>query len=180
MVMSCPFTEEGVSQQNRLIRMGICHEMRLISEDAYTKFKQNQSGALLHGETIDALLFASRRMDFVFHKALLAQEMSKLYDAIVRDDDKGYEVNTALYDLIIPYASRLGTLRDMTNELRTFHETLWNRENRPFHWGILEARYLKMQMEWENEYDRIKCDLNQVGSSGKHLSREKAGFIFDN
>jgi hypothetical protein len=118
-------------------------------------------------------------MDFVFHKALLAQEMSKLYAAIVRDDDKGYDVNTALYDLIVPYASRLGSLRDMTNELLNFHETLWNRENRPFHWGIIEARYLKMQMEWENEYDRIKCDLNQFDASAKHLSREEAGFIFE-
>jgi len=179
MVTSCPFTMEGVSQQNRLIRMGISGEMRLISEDAYTLFLQNRSNATLHRETIDALLFASRRMDFVFHKAILAQEMSKLYDAIVRDDDKGYEVNTALYDLIMPYASRLGTLRDITNELRSFHETLWNRENRPFHWGIIEARYLKMQMEWENEYDRIKYDLNQFNDSGKHLSREEAGFIFE-
>ncbi len=179
MAMSCPFTREGVSQQNRLIRMGISRDMRLLSEDAYTLFFQNQSNALLHGETIDALLFAARRMDFVFHKALLAQEMSKLYDAVTRDDDKGFEVNTALYDLIVPYASRLGTLRDMTNQLRTFHETLWNRENRPFHWGIVEARYLKLQMEWENEYDRIKCDLNQFNDSGKHLPREEAGFIFE-
>ena len=179
MVTSCPFTREGVPQQNRLIGMGISREMRLISEDAYTLFIQNRPNAFLHRETIDALLFASRRMDFVFHKAQLAQEMSKLYDAIVRDDDKGYDVNTALYDLIMPYASRLGTLRDITNELRTCHETLWNRENRPFHWGIIEARYLKMQMEWENEYDRIKCDLNQVEKSGNHLSREEAGFLFE-
>ncbi len=140
---------------------------------------KNQSKAALHSETIDALLFASRRMDFVFHKAILAQEMSKLYDAFVRDDDKGHEVNTALYDLIMPYASRLGTLRDITDELRNFHETLWNRENRPFHWGIIDARYLKMQWEWENEYDRIKCDLNQVGTSGKHLPRAEVGFLFE-
>lgn len=179
MVTSCPFTREGVPQQNRLTGMGISREMRLISEDAYTLFYQNKNKAVLHRETIDALLFASKRMDFVFHKALLAQEMSKLYDAIVRDDDKGLPVNTALYDLIMPYASRLGSLRDITNELRTFHETLWNRENRPFHWGIVETRYQKLQMEWENEYDRIKCDLNQFSESGKHLSREEAGFIFE-
>ncbi len=40
MVTSCPFSREGVSQQNRLIRMGISREMRLISEDAYTLFFQ--------------------------------------------------------------------------------------------------------------------------------------------
>lgn len=179
MATSCPFSREGASQQNRLIRMGISKDMRLLSEDAYTLFSQHQSNAFLHRETIDALLFAARRMDFVFHKALLAREMSKLYDAITRDDDKGFEVNTALYDLIVPYASRLGSLRDMTNELRNYHEILWNRENRPFHWGIIEARYLKMQMEWEDEYERIKCDLNQFATSGKHIPREEAGFIFE-
>jgi hypothetical protein len=119
-------------------------------------------------------------MDFVFHKAILAGEMSKLYDAFVRNDDKDYAVNTALYDLIIPYASRLGSLRDMTKELKAFHEDLWNRENRPFHRSIIEARYLEMLMEWDNEYNRIQYDLIQVSTSGKHLSREEVGFLFEN
>ena len=122
-------------------------------------------------ETIDALLFAARRIDFVFHKAILAGEMSKLYDAVVRNDDKDYAVNTALYDLIMPYASRLGSLRDMTKELFAFHETLWKRENRPFHWSVNEARYLQMLMEWDKEYNLIQYDLIQVGTSGRHLSR---------
>ena len=114
------------------------------------------------------------------NKAILAGEMSKLYDAVVRNDDKDYAVNTALYDLIMPYASRLGSLRDMTKELFAFHETLWKRENRPFHWSIIEAHYLQMLMEWDKEYNLIQYDLIQVGTSGKHLPREDAGFLFEN
>jgi hexosaminidase len=180
MVTSSPFSKLGVAQQDRLARSGICRDMRLLSEDAYTLFYQQRPAALIHNETIDALLFAARSMDFVFHKAILAGEMSKLYDAIVRDDDKGYAVNTALYDLIVPYASRLGSLRDMTKELKAFHEDLWNRENRPFHWSLIETRYLQMLMEWDLEYNRIQYDLIQVGTSGKHLPREEVGFLFEN
>ena len=98
MVTSSPFTRLGLSQQDRLAKSGICSDMRLLAEDAYTLFYQQRPAAKIHNETIDALLFAARRMDFVFHKAILAGEMSKLYDAVVRNDDKDYAVNTALYD----------------------------------------------------------------------------------
>ena len=180
MVTSSPFSRLGVAQQDRLTKSGICSDMRLLSEDAYTLFYQQRHAAQIHNETIDALLFAARRMDFVFHKAILAGDMSKLYDAVIRNDDKDYAVNTALYDLIMPYASRLGSLRDMTKELYAFHEALWTKENRPFHWSIIEARYLGMLMEWDKEYNLIQYDLIQVGISGKHLPREEAGFLFEN
>ena len=77
MVTSSPFTKVGVPQQDNLIKSGISQEMRLLSEDAYTLFYQHRSAAPIHNETIDALLFAARRMDFVFHKAILAREISK-------------------------------------------------------------------------------------------------------
>jgi hexosaminidase len=179
MATSSPFTRVGAAQQDRLIKSGICRDMRLLSEDAYTLFYQQRPFAMIHKETVDALLFGARRMDFVFHKAILAGEMSKLYDAVVRNDDKDYAVNTALYDLIVPYASRLGSLRDMTKELLAFHQALWKRENRPFHWSIIEARYMEMLMEWDKEYNLIQYDLIQVGTSGKHLPREEAGFLFE-
>lgn len=135
MAYSSPFSEIGAMQQNHLQRVGASREMRLWCEEAYTSFCHARNRVALHGSTVDALLFAARRMDFVFHKAVLADEMSDLYDAVVRDDDRGYAVNTALYDLVMPYASRLGSLRDMTKELKLFHRDLWHAENRPIHWG---------------------------------------------
>jgi hexosaminidase len=179
MVKSSPFTKLGVAQQDQLTKSGICRDMRILCEEAYTLFYQHRPAVKIHGETIDALLFAARSMDFVFHKAILAGEMSDLYDAIVRNDDKDYPVNTALYDLIVPYASRLGTLRDMTKELKAFHEDLWKRENRPFHWSIIEARYMQMLLEWDSEYNRIQYDIIQANTSGKHLPRGEVGFLFE-
>ena len=152
--------------------------MRLWCEDAYTRFSQNRPHVALHDSTVDALLFAARRLDFVFHKSILATEMSDLYDSFVRNDDAGYEVNTALYGLVMPYASRLGSLRDMTKELKLFHQNLWRQENRPIHWDVVSIRYDRMLLEWEREYDRIQLDVQQAGS-GTHLPREKVGFLFD-
>ena len=141
---------------------------------------QNNSRRIEHGTCDnDALLFAARRMDFVFHKAVLADEMSDLYDAVVRDDDRGYAVNTALYDLVMPYASRLGSLRDMTKELKLFHRDLWHAENRPIHWDVVAVRYDRMLLEWETQYDRIQLDLQQQARTGMHLPREQGGFRFD-
>lgn len=177
-IYSNPFTKLGIPTQNYL-KPEISREMRLIAEDAFTLFKNQQPASKLHAETSDALMFAAKRMDFVFHKAIIANEMSKLYDAIVHDDDKGFFVNTALYDLVMPYASRMGDLRDMTKELKAFHKAAWDKENRPFHWDVIEARYLKMAIEWEQEGDRISTDLQQFGTSGKHLPREEVGFGFD-
>jgi len=179
MAYTSPFTEAGVALQNHLQNTGACREMRLWCEDAYTQFSRARDRVALHGSTVDALLFAARRMDFVFHKALLAGEMSDLYDAFVRDDDKGYAVNTALYDLIMPYASRLGSLRDMTKELKLFHRDLWRGENRPIHWDVAAIRYDRMLLEWEQQYDRIQLDLQQQGRDGSHLPREQVGFRFD-
>ena len=179
MAYTSPFTEAGVALQNHLQNTGACREMRLWCEDAYTQFSRARDRVALHGSTVDALLFAARRMDFVFHKALLAGEMSDLYDALVRDDDKGYAVNTALYDLIMPYASRLGSLRDMTKELKLFHRDLWRGENRPIHWDVAAIRYDRMLLEWEQQYDRIQLDLQQQGRDGSHLPREQVGFRFD-
>ena len=178
MAYSSPFSEVGVAQQNQLQRSGQCRPMRRLCEQAYTLFAQARPHVGLHNQTINALLFAARRLDFVFHKALLASEMSDLYDAFVRDDDKGYAVNTALYDLIMPYASRLGSLRDMTKELKTFHHDLWQYENRPYHWDVVGIRYDRMLLEWEQENNRIQLDLQQLGS-GSHLPREKVGFAFE-
>lgn len=178
MAYSVPFTRIGASLQNHLQRMGVSREMRLWCEDAYTRFSQNRPHVALHDSTVDALLFAARRLDFVFHKSILATEMSDLYDSFVRNDDAGYEVNTALYGLVMPYASRLGSLRDMTKELKLFHQNLWRQENRPIHWDVVSIRYDRMLLEWEREYDRIQLDVQQAGS-GTHLPREKVGFLFD-
>ena len=178
MAYSVPFTRIGASLQNHLQRTGVSREMRLWCEDAYTRFSQNRPHVALHDSTVDALLFAARRLDFVFHKSILATEMSDLYDSFVRNDDAGYEVNTALYGLVMPYASRLGSLRDMTKELKLFHQNLWRQENRPIHWDVVSIRYDRMLLEWEREYDRIQLDVQQAGS-GTHLPREKVGFLFD-
>lgn len=89
MAYSSPFSEIGAMQQNHLQRVGASREMRLWCEEAYTSFCHARNRVALHGSTVDALLFAARRMDFVFHKAVLADEMSDLYDAVVRDDDRG-------------------------------------------------------------------------------------------
>ena len=35
-------------------------------------------------------------------------------------------------------------------------------------------------MEWDREYNLIQYDLIQFGTSGKHLPREEAGFLFEN
>lgn len=178
MAYSSPFSASGVAQQNHL-QQGPAREMRRICEEAYTQFSRNRERAMMHRTTVDALMFAARRLDFVFHKAMLAAEMSDLYDAVARDDDKGYAVNTALYDLIMPYASRLGSLRDMTKELKMYHRDLWRSENRPFHWDVVAIRYDRMLLEWEQEYDRIQVDLQQAGKTGTHLPRERVGFCFD-
>ena len=179
MAYSSPFSEIGAMQQNHLQRVGASREMRLWCEEAYTSFCHARNRVALHGSTVDALLFAARRMDFVFHKAVLADEMSDLYDAVVRDDDRGYAVNTALYDLVMPYASRLGSLRDMTKELKLFHRDLWHAENRPIHWDVVAVRYDRMLLEWETQYDRIQLDLQQQARTGMHLPREQVGFRFD-
>ena len=179
MAYSSPFSEIGAMQQNHLQRVGASREMRFWCEEAYTSFCHARNRVALHGSTVDALLFAARRMDFVFHKAVLADEMSDLYDAVVRDDDRGYAVNTALYDLVMPYASRLGSLRDMTKELKLFHRDLWHAENRPIHWDVVAVRYDRMLLEWETQYDRIQLDLQQQARTGMHLPREQVGFRFD-
>ncbi len=180
MIYSNPFVEAGTALQNRIQESGKAPSMRLQCEDAYTVFKQSGKQAEIHKETIDALLLGARRMEFIFHKSILASQMSQLFDSFVRNEDISLGVNTPQYDLIMPYASRLGSLRDVTKELKMFHEDQWNKENRPFHRDLIEMRYMRLLMGWEDMYERILKDIRHAGSNeGQHLPREEVGFGFE-
>lgn len=180
MIYNDPFHPMGANLQNSIQNTGKAELMRLLCEDAIDLIVQAGDGVRIHRETIDPLMFASKRLEFIFHKSILAGQMSDLYDAFVRNDDEGNRINTAIYDLVMPYASRLGSLRDMTKELKMYHEDLWKTENRPFHWDVVEAKYMHLLMAWHEMELRIREDLRYSEvNPGEHLSREEVGFHFD-
>jgi hexosaminidase len=170
---SVPFDDSGVGQQNTIQKSGKMEMLHTSCAEAFKLFSQGRDNALLHRSTIDALLFGARRMNFVFAKAEMAADLSRRYDDFCKDDDKGRPVNTAVYDMIMPYASKIGSLRDLTKELKTWHHDLWMQENRPFHWDVVEARYEYMLQTWNRE------DAILRSAFGTKAPREQVGMKFD-
>ena len=162
MAYSVPFTRIGASLQNHLQRMGVSREMRLWCEDAYTRFSQNRPHVALHDSTVDALLFAARRLDFVFHKSILGHRdvgSVRLVCPQRRRRIRG-QYGTLWVDHAL--CEPIGFVADMTKELKLFHQNLWRQENRPIHWDVVSIRYDRMLLEWEREYDRIQLDVQQA------------------
>lgn len=180
MAYSSPFSEIGAMQQNHLQRVGASREMRLWCEEAYTSFCHARNRVALHGSTVDALLFAARRMDFVFHKAVLADEMSDLYDAVVRDDDRGicgqHGAVRPGYALCQP--PRLAQGYDQGTQTVSSGPVACGEPSDPLG-TVVAVRYDRMLLEWETQYDRIQLDLQQQARTGMHLPREQVGFRFD-
>jgi hexosaminidase len=169
---SVPFEDGGVDLQNLIENSGKMESLRLRCANAFAILAQGRNVANLHQSTIGALMFGARRMEFVFDKAYLATEVSRRYDDYLNDDDKNSEINTAVYDLIMPYASKMGSLRDMSKELESWHHDLWLHENRPFHWEIVQAHYDYLQQEWNKENALLGEGF------GKRLPREQVGLKF--
>lgn len=172
-----PFEEQGVGQQNMIQDKGNMEQIRATCAKGYSSLTRSQNLAHLHQSTIDALRFSARRMEFVFSKAALAAGVSYRYDLYCNDDDKGRPVNTSVYDLVMPYASMIGSLRDYTKELKNWHHDLWLQENRPYHWDIVEMRYTHMLQAWNEEDFRLRkafgtrAPREQVGIGYKRMEQ---------
>ena len=168
-----PFDDSGIAQQNTLQKSGKLDALHSRCSKAFLLLTQASDDAHLHRSTIEALRFGARRMNFVFAKAEMAADLSQRYDDFCNDDDKGRPVNTAIYDMVMPYASKIGSLRDLTKELKTWHHDLWMQENRPFHWDVVAARYDFMFQSWNKEDALIRSAF------GSKTPREQVGLKFD-
>lgn len=168
---SIPFEAEGAGYQNTIQKTGKMQPMRQQIAAGYARLSQSRPKAMLHQNTIDAVMFSARRLEFVYTKAALAAWLSKRYDDFCNDDDKGRPINTATYDIFMPQCGIIGSLRDFTMELKDWHHELWMKENRPFHWDIVEARYNHMLQAWNDEEALLHSSLGGP--------REKAGFLFE-
>ncbi len=168
-----PFEEQGVDQQNIIQEKGNMEEIRTACANGYASLTRNQGLAHLHQSTVETLRFTARRMEFVFSKAALAAGVSHRYDLYCADDDQGAAVNTAVYDLVMPYASMIGSLRDYTKELKSWHHERWLHENRPYHWDVVESRYTHMMQAWNDE------DFKLRKAFGTRAPREEVGIGYN-
>ncbi len=169
---SVPFEEVGAGYQNCIQNTGRMEELRSTIANNYAALRKSVPLAKHHESTLDALLFDARRLGFVYTKASLAAGLSKRYDDFCNDEDSGRALNTAMYDIMMPQCGLIGSLRDFTMELKDWHRELWMKENRPFHWDIVEARYDHMLQAWDAEQKLIQKHI------GAKAPREKAGLIF--
>ena len=170
-IWSVPFEKVGAGQQNHLQNLDL-EGLRATVSSNYGKLHQSLSLAHHNESTLDAVLFCTRRLGFVLTKASLAAGLSQRYDAFCRDEDNGRIVNTALYDIAMPQCGLIGSLRDFTMELKDWHKELWMKENRPYHWAIIEERYNQLLKAWDDQLKLINLHL------GDKSPREEVGFPF--
>jgi hypothetical protein len=149
-----PFEETGA----RLMQRGlpVSRELRLAAESALESLYRNRAKARLHGETIDALIFAALRLDALGLKMQLAREINQFYwDAYLNQTDRK-RVEQDL-DELMDINSRPADLRDSTTRLRELYEQAWLRENRRYWLGNVLVRYDRMAQLYEGKIQAVRA-----------------------
>lgn len=135
------------SQSSLKQALPLARSIRLLAENSLELVLSNEDRARRNRDTLPALTFAARRMDYLGMKLLYAEEMSKAYwDAYLHMADRSL-VNRDISSLN-NINGLVQDLRDSTNMLRSEYQRLWLAENRPYWLENVLVRYDSEVQQW--------------------------------
>lgn len=121
-----PFSELGAEYAEKAAP--VTHQMRVDAENAWESLLDNRAKARLHADTLDDLVFAAQRVDFLGMKLEYTQEMSAAYWSGYMDMSSTRNVNGNL-EVISSINGELQDLREKLTQLRGEYAERWRSEN---------------------------------------------------
>lgn len=121
-----PFSELGTEYAEKAAP--VTHQMRVDAENAWESLLDNRAKARLHADTLDDLVFAAQRLDFLGMKLEYTQEMSAAYWNAYMDMGNSHNVYDNL-EVISSINGELQDLREKLTQLRGEYAERWRTEN---------------------------------------------------
>ncbi len=146
-----PFSQDGA--QLAEAAAPVVHEMRVDAEQAWEALLDNRGKARANADTLDDLVFAAQRLDFLGMKLEYTQEMSAAYwDAYMDMDSR--KVYGDL-ETISSINGDLQDLREKLTELRSEYAERWRAENNEAWLGNVLSRYDAITNTIQEKIDAI-------------------------
>ena len=121
-----PFSETGA--QHAETAAPVLHELRVDAERAWEALLDNRAKAHENADTLDDLIFAAQRLDFLGMKLEYTQEMSAAYWNAYMNMSSSQNVYSNL-EVISSINGELQDLREKLTELRGEYAERWRAEN---------------------------------------------------
>ncbi|HEV2491012.1 MAG TPA: family 20 glycosylhydrolase [Candidatus Acidoferrales bacterium] len=155
----------------------VAHEMRADAEQAWASLIEDRTKARLHGDSLDDLVFAARRLDALGMKFEYTEEIDGLYwDAFLNMSDRS-RVERDL-ERISSTNGRLQDLREAVTELRAAYEERWRAENREFWLGNVLVRYDLLAQAMQSKIQAIDAIEGDFSRGAALPAPESEGFYW--
>ena len=154
----------------------VLHDMRVEAEQAWESLLENRGKARANADTMDDLIFATRRLDFFGMKLQYTTEMSYAYwDAFMNMSDRR-RVERDLQTL----SSMNGDLEDLREGLtglRDEYAKRWRAENREYWLGNVTIRYDTMASAVQEKINEVNVLEDSYSRLGQLPTPESMGFF---
>lgn len=149
-----PFTPEGASFAGHFLPYA--HDYRIAAETALASLQTNRSKARLHADSLQYMIVAAMRLDYLGMKVQLADEINRYYrDALANQRDRE-RVRRDISE-ITSTNGRLQDLRDGITRLRKFYSDLWLSESEPYWLANVQVRYDRLALLFTNKIEEVKA-----------------------
>jgi hexosaminidase len=147
-----PFSEAGARYAETAAP--VLHEMRVNAENAWEALLDNRARARANADTLDDLIFAAQRLDFLGMKLEYTQEMSAAYWDAYMDMANSRKVYDDL-EVISSINGDLQDLREKLNELRGEYAERWRAENNETWLANVLVRYDTLENSVQEKMNAI-------------------------
>jgi len=147
-----PFSELGSEYAEKAAP--VTHQMRVDAENAWGSLLESRAKARLHADTLDDLVFAAQRLDFLGMKLEYTQEMSAAYWNAYMDMADSHNVYNDL-EVISSINGELQDLREKLTELRGEYAERWRAENNETYLANVLVRYDALTELVQNKMNTI-------------------------
>ena len=147
-----PFSEAGA--QYAETAAPVLHEMRVGAESAWEALLDNRAKARANADTLDDLIFAAQRLDFLGMKLEYTQEMSAAYwDAYMNMSSAHNEYGNL--EVISSINGELQDLREKLTQLRGEYVQRWRAENNETWLANVLVRYDTLEKSVQEKMNAI-------------------------
>lgn len=147
-----PFSQDGSDVAEKAAP--VTHAMRVDAENAWESLLDNRSKARLHEDTLDDLVFAAQRLDFLGMKLEYTQEMSAAYWNAYMNMSSSHNVYDNL-EVISSINGELQDLREKLTQLRGEYAERWRTENHETYLANVLVRYDALTNLVQNKMNAI-------------------------
>lgn len=147
-----PFSPAGAQLAGRMLP--IAHDLRISTEHALTAILNNRDKAKIHADTLEPMVVAGYRLDFLGMKVQYQDEIAKAWTAMTTPNAQG-RYNTGGMSEIIGTNGRLEDLRDALVRSRKMYADYYLKENHPYWIDNVLSRY-------DNLTDTVQSKINQL------------------